>query len=357
MDEQHVFYFEEVPLDENEEDDAAKEATASYKRVDCAASGDVPAKRGGATLSLVEAHGEKLLYLIGGANREARMFNDVHVYNVGTGSWSQVHVANSAAFQARSGHSAVVLGTRIFVFGGLNLPLQTTFNDVHILDTATKSWSAPIVLNDPPRPRNAHTAVVTTNGMVVIGGSSPTDGPMSDVFLLTVHEPTLRWIRIDCNGPVMAPRELHAAVRLSTKRERIYVSGGRLENGQLCCEVATLDVASWTWHVQSSGGFRRCGHVIGLLDTGIVQYGGWDGGNGFCNDCWEHPVGDEEQLAPATLDEARHGDHVLLEDGVDVVHDGGRLGHAACVVDNRLFVFGGMTVKDDLADLWHLARC
>ncbi|KDO33362.1 hypothetical protein SPRG_02169 [Saprolegnia parasitica CBS 223.65] len=340
-DAQQVFYFEEIPIEDETEDGAAKEAVASYKRVDSAVRGDVPAKRGGATLSVVEANGEKLLYLIGGANREARMFNDVHVYNVGTGAWSQVYVTNSAVFQARSGHSAVVLGTRIFVFGGLNLPLQTTFNDVHILDTATKSWSTPVVQNDPPRPRNAHIAMATTKGMVVFGGSSPTDGPMSDVFLLTVHEPTLRWVRIDCNGPVMAPRELHAAVLVSLPTERIYVSGGRLQDGQLCREVATLDVASWTWTIQSSGEFRRCGHVIGLLDAAcIVQYGGWDGGNGFCNDCWEHPLGDDGQLAPATLEEARSGDHVLLEDGADVVHDGGRLGHTACVVDTRLFVFG-----------------
>ncbi|OQS07458.1 hypothetical protein THRCLA_00531 [Thraustotheca clavata] len=278
-----VLYIEEI-----HEDEEGQEMKEICRILDVKTRGVVPAKRGGATLTLIEKNGQKLLFLIGGANRNADMFNDVHVYDIEKSEWIQIHAENSASFQARSGHTAVAIGHLIYVFGGMNLPLQAVYNDVHIFNTDTVAWSQLVPCNKPPPPRNAHVAIAIPKGMVVFGGSSPSEGPMNDVFLLKLQEEQVEWIPITCNGSPVVKRELHAAVLLPNSNS-IYISGGRLQDGQLAKEYAVLDTDTWNWQIHNSQ-WRRCGHVAGVLDGEVVHYGGWDGGNEFCNDCWVAPI-------------------------------------------------------------------
>ncbi|OQR92799.1 hypothetical protein ACHHYP_03206 [Achlya hypogyna] len=364
-----VFYYEEIPVDDDEQPAPKDELT--YVATACQTRGDMPAKRGGATLTLVETKGRQYLYMIGGANRDGEMFNDVHRYNLASGEWNHMLIENSDSFEPRSGHTAVAVGSLIYVFGGLNLPQQTTYNSVHVLDTDAMKWSTPPVLNDPPRPRNAHTALRTSKGIIVFGGSSPSEGAMNDVHLLTIHDAILTWQAVACHGPPLHSRELHAATLLDAKAEAMYVSGGRLADGQLCSESAVLDLGgyfwpasrhsmavidSWTWRVEETGSWRRCGHVVGRINGALVHYGGWDGGNGFCDDGWVRQENAEEnKLVPLRVERPASGDCVLLGDEASAVHDTGRLGHTACVVGPTLYVFGGMTVVADLNDLWTLA--
>ena len=109
------------------------------------------------------------------------------------------------------------------------------------------------------------------------------------------------------------------------------------------------------------GPWHRCGHVTGFIsNTILVHFGGWDGGNGFCGDCWEQSICDEtnSMITPVQLNHVvvtKSGER-QLEVKMDVGQNG-RLGHTSCMYnDSTMYVFGGMTVNEDLNDLWCLQR-
>ncbi|ETW09193.1 hypothetical protein H310_01619 [Aphanomyces invadans] len=395
---QEVFYFEEIvdgkdgPLDGDEVENIFTLSECKMLNDDI----QLPAKRGGATLTAVtSAQGKTLLYLIGGANRAAEAFGDVHVLDWETMRWNQAKpLLESAPFIPRSGHTAVAWGSRIFVFGGANLRIDTVFNDLHVLDTVQMKWLRPIVGGDVPPPRNSHVAVATAHGMVVIGGSSPQVGAMNDVYLLpwpASDGDALRWRRIYPTSTLMSKRELHSAC---VDGDRILVVGGRSSSGQLCSDLCVLNTDSWTWTITPLPAWQRCAHASGVVGrTRWLHFGGWEGGQDFLSDCWELSLDSSVQSSPAcastsTSRERRRGyrdtsicqmrpvplqlvvgqpkdpstcpnQHVIdvafMDPEETATGLAGRFAHCACVVDESTFVvFGGMTPEADLNDVWVL---
>lgn len=96
--------------------------------------GQAPQARAGMSLSWV--HG--MLYLFGGSGHTTRCFNDVHIFDPTTCAWMEGHPTDSQTSYApalgggsrvvnspsscvperRAGHAAVVVGRKLFVFGG-----------------------------------------------------------------------------------------------------------------------------------------------------------------------------------------------------------------------------------------------
>ncbi|KAE9280144.1 hypothetical protein PF008_g28206 [Phytophthora fragariae] len=182
-----------------------------------------PAKRGGATLTQVGESG--LIYLIGGANREGASFGDVHCFDFETRAWKFV-IPSSGSLSPRSGHSAVAIGSKIYVFGGFDVAAGATFNDVNVFDTRTLSWYEGAVEGEEPRPRNAHAAIILpedddsreTRRMLVHGGSSLEVGASDELFLLhvPVHDvdTALRWEKLSPDGEVPEQRsEKNSAIQ------------------------------------------------------------------------------------------------------------------------------------------------
>ncbi|ETV88577.1 hypothetical protein, variant [Aphanomyces astaci] len=389
---QEVFYFEEIV--DNDKDTKTTEET--YTLSECHVlndTSDLPSKRGGATLTAVlAAQGNTLLYLIGGANRAAETFGDVHVFDWDAKRWTQAKPSiGSTTFTPRSGHTAVARGSRIYVFGGANLRVGAVFNDLHVLDTDTMTWSQPEVGGDVPPARNSHVAVATDKGMVVIGGSSPQVGAMNDVYLLAWDD-DMSWRRIrPSSSTVMSKRELHAACAI---HDRILVVGGRSSSGILCDDVCELHTDSWTWTITPLTSWHRCAHAAGVLGgTHWVHFGGWGGGHDFLSDCWQLPVRPAAchdngiagpPTSPTTLNAIEPCQTSMHPVPLQVVHRHspppppleetphivdvalvgseeaglvGRFAHCACVVeDASLVMFGGMTTDADLHDLWVLTR-
>lgn len=83
---------------------------------------------------------------------------------------------------ARTGHSAVVTGSRMLVFGGG----QSTraFNDVHALDLRTLRWESAMDVGGVPEPRAGHAAVAVGSLMVVFGGATPDGVALNDLHCL-----------------------------------------------------------------------------------------------------------------------------------------------------------------------------
>ncbi|KAE9287011.1 hypothetical protein PF008_g26531 [Phytophthora fragariae] len=299
-----------------------------------------PAKRWGATLTQVGESG--LIYLIGGANREGASFGDVHCFDFETRAWKFV-IPSSGSLSPRSGHSAVAIGSKIYVFGGLDVAAGATFNDVNVFDTRTSSWYEAAVEGEAPRPRNAHTAIVLpeeadsleTRRMLVHGGSSPELSP---------------------DGDAPEARELHSALLQS--ESTICFAGGRNFDGKVCTDMATLDIKSWTWQLMPICEWNRCSLAAGVIDGELVSFGGWDGGR-ICGDCCRYSD-EEESWIQATLAECKAGKQT--EPALTEVSE--RFGHCGTTVTVQpsnqpnakatrqgLLIFGGMNAQSDLADL------
>ena len=95
--------------------------------------------------------------------------NDVHVYSIEACSWERPKL-QSVQPSGRHGHSAVVAGDGMLVFGGYS---SASHNDMWRLDLIDFEWQALAPKGTPPCPRWRHTAVMTdVGGMYVFGGNT-----------------------------------------------------------------------------------------------------------------------------------------------------------------------------------------
>lgn len=137
--------------------------------------------------------------------------------------------------KARSGHSSVSWQDKgILIFGGMNMALETFFDDAWLLTIDAEdgacgavrcSWSQPAAEGAAAVARNSHTACMIEDGalagrMVVLGGSDGL-GPMVRIQVadLTQLPTIISWSDAQhASHSQMAPREMHAAAALGRAR-------------------------------------------------------------------------------------------------------------------------------------------
>lgn len=83
-------------------------------------------------------------------------------------SWQAIQT-NGAAPDARHGHAAAGIEGKLYVFGG-NI-YGAGFNDTHMFDPATSTWSA-VACEGAPTPRWGITGVALGSRLFVFGGLS-----------------------------------------------------------------------------------------------------------------------------------------------------------------------------------------
>lgn len=100
--------------------------------------GDGPVDRHGHTISPYKNN----LYLFGGTPDGSSGLNDVVVYDMEKNIWSFPRVAGSAP-SGRYRHSAVVIGSQMYIFGGYR---SKCLGDLHVLDLGTYIHLTPTIL-------------------------------------------------------------------------------------------------------------------------------------------------------------------------------------------------------------------
>lgn len=82
--------------------------------------------------------GSKLLVFGGGTNE--KVYDDLHIYDIATASWSRP--SDTGTLPApRTGHASCLYNDRLFVFGGADID-GNIFNDLHDLDCAFLNLSS-----------------------------------------------------------------------------------------------------------------------------------------------------------------------------------------------------------------------
>ena len=127
---------------------------------------------------------------------------------------------NGTPPSARYGHSAILAGPRMIIFGGKG-PGDKCYKDIHALDPVALTWfQGPEGSGSPPARFGHSASLVLGSKMIVFGG---TDGKnfFNDVNVLNLE--TMAWSKPETKGPAPAPRYYHASVVI---KNTIMIQGG-----------------------------------------------------------------------------------------------------------------------------------
>ncbi|GAM22383.1 hypothetical protein SAMD00019534_055580 [Acytostelium subglobosum LB1] len=243
----------------------------------------------------------------------------------------------------RGGHSANVIGSFIYVFGGCTYIANidsTTFtyhNSMLMYDLEKNQWTVKERGSNVPMPRYAHTATDIGNNRLLIFGGFDGHRYYDDVNIYdTVHN---TWSQPQTHGNAPSPRYAHSATMVG---KHLYVFGGLGENA-FYNDMYCLDVATLTWtHVQTvcDPPHARTFHTANLYSSGLKLYlfGGRHKTTHF-NDLYIFNV-DSRVWTPA------------ITTGSPMI--GPLANHAAVFVDKNLYIFGGMDGGRCFDTLWIL---
>lgn len=143
-----------------------------------------------------------------GENSREYTSMDVHVLNTTTFRWTKHPVSDLPYFEnddilpyKRYGHTAVVYGDKIYIWGGRNDRASCAV--LFCFDTIWHCWTAPKVTGNIPLARDGHTACIWNHCMYIFGGYEET----SDAFARTVFYLDLRkmqWRYVCTTGKIIS---------------------------------------------------------------------------------------------------------------------------------------------------------
>ncbi|KAI5777155.1 hypothetical protein EDC01DRAFT_428365 [Geopyxis carbonaria] len=295
------------------------------------------------------------IYVFGGCDKEC--FNDLHVFDADSMSWSNPHVSGEIPPPLRA-MTITAVRNKLVIFGGGDGP--TYYNDIYVFDTATSRFSKPALASgQQPCRRRAHTACLYKNGIYIFGGG---DGikALNDVWRLDVSDLNKPfWKQVSApssddppsrsdhalNRPIPpaaaratqqkpTARGYHTANMVGTK---LIIYGG--SDGDDCFKdvwVFDVETARWT-KVDINKGFSRLSHTATNIGSYLFVVGGHDG--------------------------KEYSSEVLLLNLITMQWDrrvvygkppSGRGYHCAVLYDSRLFIIGGFDGQRALNDIYIL---
>ena len=126
---------------------------------------EVPSKRWGHTAVLVEDN----IYIWRGCKYNTREYtNALYGFDVDAQRWFKPRVSGTVP-EGRRGHSACVLGKIMFIHGGWTQHCSFT-DDIYKFDTSTMLWSVINTRGTPPPASYCHSATMIGTKMFVFGG-------------------------------------------------------------------------------------------------------------------------------------------------------------------------------------------
>mmetsp|Transcript_81129 Transcript_81129/g.262848 ORF Transcript_81129/g.262848 Transcript_81129/m.262848 type:complete len:767 (-) Transcript_81129:68-2368(-) len=293
------------------------------------------------------------IYVLGGCAQELQCFNDVWIFNAGQSSWTQDFYSGDWP-EARGGHTANLVGSKIYIYGGANS--QETFGSVYVLDLVQKSWSraeedpTPGAVN--PGRRTNHASAVDGKGRVFIFGGYDFQGRfLNDTWVLSTSLGQQRgslgahaaaagvaalatapvravWSRPATTGELPEAREGHTLTLVDRK---LVLFGGYGVEGVALNDVHMYDLDTLDWtrlDVAAPLPMPRTAHTAVRHGRSVIVAGG-------CNVAEEQPIcfGDVWSL---DLVELRW---TLQSSGSTSWR--GREGHSATFVRGKMYTFGG----------------
>lgn len=245
------------------------------------ASTKIPSGRGGA--SVVAAEGKLITF--GGTYLDGESFaylDETWVLDVGKLAWHSV-VCSGQIPPARYGHSAKIVGSRMFVFGGKGKN-DKVFNDMYFLDLIEWIWVPVSSISARPNPRFNHACELVGRKIVIHGGWNGHEC-FDDFWIFNTD--SFGWMLPKLSG--FAPSARFGHTMNLTLDGRLLIFGGcsldksghmpRYNN-----DVRMLDTDHMVWSrpgIEGTPPTARQGHSTSLVGADkLILFGGW--GSGGC---------------------------------------------------------------------------
>jgi len=345
--------------------------------------GTGPGARGGHSATLVgptdSQKASARIFLFGGhydcgEGGQFAYLNDTHVLDIDENLWSQPRCRGTAP-EARYGHSAALVGTRVVYFGGRGKDKH--FRDLHALDASTMTWYQGPSSGGAPSARQGHTAVLHGTRLYVFGGVCG-GKYFGDLHCLDLS--SMAWSSPPTTGPRPSPRFGHTSLLIG---ESLLVHGGfcmdsaelagKDNSGQLLqnCylnDIRVLDLSRMLWSRLRTHGVPptgRYGHTLVVSDEDAILFGGWYGkGSGSAKEApgvqfsLKDKMKGEEEAPKAGGEESceycmtlRTADMQWVRNKFVGVPASKRYGHTATAIGPHLIIIGGWDGGKPLNDV------
>jgi len=162
------------------------------------ARGEMPSSRDDHSAIIYEGS----MVIFGGFSTDGERSNDVYRYYFKDNKWEKVSALGLDCPCPRAGHSAIVFGDSMVIFGGKDSE-GNKLNDIWIFNFSTYQWEC-IELSDndlKPLPRSGHSACLYKDMMLIIGGIYEVTRELDDMLLFDFRN--RRWITFfeELNSP------------------------------------------------------------------------------------------------------------------------------------------------------------
>ncbi|CAD8063649.1 unnamed protein product [Paramecium sonneborni] len=304
------------------------------------------------------------LYLYGGSG--SGNVNDLYQATVDKQFYKWTLIKLKQQVQSRSYHTANIYKSQLIIFGGIlyspqkqeriHCDITNEVTHINLVNNEMKIVQHAGIVS----PRKGHIAEVIGRHLLVQGGIDQKGHYLNDFLAYDIL--TQRWQNVEINAPVYQDGvAFHKSccvlehksidlykhdVDMTYENQGVYIFGGLDSNGHYLDKLIKIDVRRrpiYIEEVQSKGRapISRCQHSMTYIELTqqIIIYGGKNDDintQGFLNDLYILEI---RNLSWSFVDVKRYP-------------TSGRCSHSAAVIDEKLFVFGGVNytgfVKSDL---------
>lgn len=126
---------------------------------------------------LVEKDSQTFIYVFGGYSGSAGFVSDIRIYDVAKDTWSVLPKGKPRSF-----HTAVRVGSNVYLFGGLNS--DNVIASTHVFSVVVDEWIEGSWVGPEPSPRQGHCAVAYGTDIYLFGGAKDWYSTYNDLWKL-----------------------------------------------------------------------------------------------------------------------------------------------------------------------------
>jgi Rab9 effector protein with kelch motifs len=238
-------------------------------------TGQVPSPRYGHSAHIIGSR----MFVFGGKGPRGAVYKDVYFLDLIEWVWVPVSSVSQGP-SARFFHASELVGRKIVVHGGWDC--DEVFGDIWIFNTDSFSWIQPRTAGFAPTPRYGHTLTLVPDGRLFIFGGCTLDKdtgvPKYNDDTRVLDTETMIWTRPRINGHTPTGRYGHTASAIGDGKIAIFGGWGRggcqskdAISDPRAYPMQILDTASMYWWVPQKVGKKP---VRPIYNHGACRAGG-----------------------------------------------------------------------------------